>query len=960
MKIRLKRHNLLAISALALTVSMPAATAFAQDAASAAQTSGTETVTPWGHKSADVPSDPSIRYGALENGMKYALRRNETPKDSASVRMYIDVGSIAEAENERGLAHLLEHLAFNGSTNVPEGEMVKILERKGLSFGADTNASTGFEATTYMLELPKTNDDLVDTALFLMRETAGELTISDEAVSRERGVVLSEKQTRNSPGLRRAEHYLQFAMPDAPFGNRLPIGTEEVLKNAPAARIKDFYRRYYRPENTTLVLVGDFDVDAMETKVKAKFAGWTNKTPAGKPMDRGKLDSARPFSVGAFSDPALSTEVELGILTPYTRQDDSIAERKKSMLEGIASGIMANRFQKLSLATDAKIRGGSIEIGDIFNAFNQSAVSVNANGDDWQSALSIGEQELRKAMTYGFTQAEVDEQLANFETGARNDVQQADTRRSPALAGSILSTLIKKSIVTTPQTRLAIFEKLKGEMTVDAVTGAFRKAFSAPPSILHLTTKAPIENPQAAAFAVLGESNKVAVAAPEKIVNKAFAYDSFGTPGKVAEDKRIEDLGIRTLRFANNVRLNIKKTDFEKGRVRFNLRFGGGELTIPQGKAGLNFYMQSMTPVMSLKAHDVEELQRILAGKTVSLGFGYGGDSFGSGGTTTPEHAELQMKLLAAFMTDLGYRPEADTVWQNQIKAFLPQLTAQPQSVANFAVPRILASGDTRFGLAEGRELTDRNLEDVRAALAAQVTDSPIEIAIVGDIEEQATIDIVAKSFGALPKRQAASPDYKAARQVKFTDKRGLLTLKHKGKDDQGMVLAYWPTTDSKDFKSTTIRDLTSEVFGSLLLDEVREKLGATYSPGTRSVSSDNYDGYGYFSTSIVAEPAKMDIVSKAIKDITKQMRDAPVSDDVLLRARKPLLENFGKRERENSAWIGIVDEAQTDLKAMQEWRTIKAMFESITTADIQKAAQQYMADKDQLEIRIVSETLAK
>lgn len=959
MKSLVKHRSLLIISALALTISMPAGNAVAQSETAAAKAQIAGTVTPWGHKSVDVPSDAAVRYGVLDNGMKYALRRNETPKDSASVRMHINVGSIAEAENERGLAHLLEHLAFNGSANVPEGEMVKILERKGLSFGADTNASTGFDATTYLLELPKTNDDLVDTALFLMRETAGELTISDAAVERERGVVLSEKQTRNSPGLRRLENLLQFVAPDAPFGNRLPIGTEEVLKTAPAARIKDFYQRYYRPENATLVIVGDFDVDAMEAKIKAKFADWKGKGAAGAPMNRGTINPARPFSVGSFSDPALSTDIELAILKPYERKDDSIAERNKNLLDDIASGIMAKRFQTLSLAKDAKIRGGSVQIGPLFDAFEQSAISMNANGDDWQSALAIGEQELRKALTYGFTQAEVEEQLANIEADARNAVQQADTRRSPALAGAILSTLNSKGIVTTPQTRLEIFTKLKPGLTADAVSAAFRKAFSSPPSGLHITTKAPLENAQAAAFAVLGQSSQVAVVAPEKIETKAFAYDNFGKAGTIAEDKRIADLDIRTVRFANNVRLNIKKTDFEQGRVRFNLRFGGGDLTLPQGKGGLGFYMQSMTAVMGLKAHDVEELQRILAGKTVSLGFGYGTDSFGTGGTTTPEDAALQMKLLAAFMTDLGYRAEADTVWQNQVKAIIPQLTAQPQSIAGTKVPRILASGDTRFGL-EPSELTDRNLEDVRAALTGQVADSPIEIAIVGDIDEQAAIDMVAKTFGALPARKAALPDYKAGRQVKFTDKRGVMTLTHKGKDDQGMVQTFWPTTDGKNFKSTVIRTMVSEVFGSLLLDEVREKLGATYSPGTGSTASDHYDGYGYLSTSIIAEPDKMEIVSKAVKDIAKQLRDAPVSDDVLLRARKPLLENIEKSLRENGAWIGLANEAQSNPAELDEWRSRKAVFEAVTTADIQAAAKQYLTDANQLEIRIVSETLKK
>ena len=237
---------LVGASTLSACATLPADSPAATAQAAQVETQKTA-VHPWGIENVDLTADSDIRYGVLSNGMKYAIRHNETPKDGASMRMQIDVGSIAEAENERGLAHFLEHMAFNGSKNVPEGEMTKLLERQGLSFGADTNASTGFDATTYKLDLPNVDQDTLDTSFFLMRETASELTIAADAVDRERGVVLSEQQTRNSFGLRRIKKQLQVLLPDMPFGNRLPIGTTEVLKNAPAERIQNFYRRYYRP-----------------------------------------------------------------------------------------------------------------------------------------------------------------------------------------------------------------------------------------------------------------------------------------------------------------------------------------------------------------------------------------------------------------------------------------------------------------------------------------------------------------------------------------------------------------------------------------------------------------------------------------------------------------------------------------------------------------------------------------
>ncbi len=958
----LGRKNLIAkISMLALAASMSFSTvALAQEAA-AAPVASTDakpaTLTAWGHTSPDLVSDPSIRFGVLPNGMKYALQRNETPKGSASMRMHVNVGSIAETDDEQGLAHFLEHMAFNGSKNIPEGQMTKILERLGLAFGADTNASTGFDATIYKLDLPETDNETVDKSLFIMRETASELIIAPEAVERERGVVLSEKQTRNSAGLRRLENLIQFIAPETPFGKRLPIGTEAVLKTAPASRIVGFYRRYYRPENTTLVITGDFDTDAMEAKIKSTFGDWKGVGPAGKPMDRGKITPGLPTQFGSFSDPAASVEIEMAILRPYTAEVPSIAKGRKDLIEGIASGIMAKRFQKLALIENAQIRGGSVSMGSLFNAANQTTLSINAKEGDWQSALAVGEQELRRAVKFGFTQSELNEQIANIETSLKNGVEQANTRRSVLLAETIISSLDEKDIITTPQSKLANFTALKPQLTVDAVNASFRQAFSALPTGIHVTTKEPIAEPQQAIIAALVTSSQVAVTAPDVSATKAFAYDNFGKAGRIVSDTVIADMGIRTIRFANNVRLNIKRTDFEKGVVRYALRFGDGLLSVPKDKPSFQYFMNGMNGVAGLKAHSLNDLETIMAGKSVSIGgLSASIDSFGASGSTTPADAALQMKVLTAFLSAPGYRPEANTVWQNSVQSFAAQIDALPQTVAGLAVPRILASGDTRFGIGSKEELLSRNVEDMRAIVSGPAATGPIELAIVGDIDEKAAIDMVANSFGALPKRDLKGPDTTAARKVTFPADRTPITLYHKGKEDQGMVQAFWQSTDDKDQKADTIRDMTAEVFGLLLLDEVREKLGATYSPSTNSSTSSTYKDYGYFSASVIADPTKMDVVSGAIKTITRQLRDELVSDDVMLRARKPILEGLTKAERENGSWIGWASIAQSKPDRLDRKRKYRALLEGVTAADIQAAAKQYLSDSNMLEIRIVSD----
>ncbi len=967
------RPNLNLVSVFALAASLVLANpAWADTPISAADTQSPSapaapsapatpaTTTAWGHVSPDIKDDKSILYGVLPNGMKYALQRNETPKGSAAVRMHMNVGSIAEAENERGLAHFLEHMAFNGSKNVPEGEMVKILERQGLSFGADTNAYTSFDETVYQLDLPKTDDASVDTAMMLMREIGSNLTIAPAAVDRERGVVLSEKQFRNSPQLRQYENIFQFSLPDTPFGKRFPIGTEEVLKTAPAARVKDFYQRYYRPENATLVLVGDFDVNAVEAKIKSKFTDWKAVGPAGAAMNVGKIDPARPLAFGTFNDPTITNTVTMTITRPYIRKDDSIAVYQESFIKAIASGIMGKRFQKLSQSADAKLVGGTVSFSDQFRVVNSTDLTIIPKEGDWKNGLMVGEQELRRALQFGFTQAELDEQLANLDTAYADAAKQASTRRSSNLADSIVATLGGKAIITTPQTDLEIFQSLKPKFTLDAINGYFRTAFGQMPNLLHITTRTPIANPQAEALAALQESGQVAVAAPEQVTNKAFAYDNYGKGSKIVKDIKIADLGIRTIQFANNVRLNIKKTDFEKGAVRFGLRFGSGLLSVPKDKGSLAIFMSNMYGVGGLNEHSFEELQRMMAGKQVSFGLTVDDDNFGTSGRTTPVDLALQMKVLAAYMTAGGYRPEADSIWQNNVSIFSSQLDAQPQAVAGTQVPRLVASGDVRFGIGNGKELAARNMAEIKAILDPIVKTAPIEIAIVGDVDEAAAIKAVSDSFGALPKRAATSKVDPKARMVAFPADRKTVTLYHQGKEEQGFLQAFWPSTDNKDQKSDTTRNVMADAMSLLLLEEIREALGATYSPNANSYAADDYTGYGYISASVIAAPDKMEIISAAIKKVAKQMRDAPVSADILLRARKPVLEAIEKSERENGAWLGLANVAQSEPIKLDRRRKRKAVLEAVTAADIQAAARQYLTDAALLEVRIVASSLNK
>ena len=909
----------------------------------------------WGFDQGDVPPDREWRYGVLPNGMRYAIRANATPREAASLRLRFDVGSTAEADDQRGLAHFLEHMAFNGSKNVSEGEMVKILERHGLAFGADTNASTSFTETVYKLDLPRVDDETVDTALMLLDETARNLTIAPEAVSRERGIILAERRARDQYGLRRMEHLFAFALPDATISLRMPIGNPEVIRTAPPERIRDLYTRYYTPQRATLIVSGDIDPAAMERRIRARFSSWKPAPPAPDAA-LGTVDPARPMAAAYFQHPDVPVSVSILAPRPMDSAPDTEQSRFQSMLETLGNAILSRRLAKLARAEDAPIISGGASKSRLARTANMATIDISAKGDDWQRALAIGEQELRRALEHGFTASELAEQRTNMRRSFEIGANQAETRRSAALADTLAGAVESRLVVTSPAHRLERFKAREGDITPDAVNAAFRKQWQGVEPLIHISGKAALPD---AADTILAAWKKSAATPVSAIGDQGlaeFAHKDFGTPGKIVADTVIPDLGIRTLRFANNVRLNLKSTDFERGRIRLTLKVASGALEFGKDKPGLRMFMNSAFAAGGTNAHSLDDLQSLSAGRSVSLGLAASDESFGTSTVTTPEDLEFQLQLLAAYLTAPGFRAEGQMQWQNRVPVAYDTFDASPAAIASRDVARIVAGGDPRFGVPELPQLLTRNMGELREATARAIAKGAIEIGIVGDVDQQAAIDMITRTFGALPARDAEPGRFAEARRIAFPHAPAPVTLYHQGKADEAMLMVYWPTTDDSDFKQDATLSLLAAVMRLMLTEELRETLGATYSPSAASNTSSVYPAFGQLVASTNLDVEDIARVETEITAIAARLREKPVDDDMLNRARRPILERLAKAPRENGSWIGLASEAQSAPERLDRYRTAPAVFGAITAAELQAAARRWLDPATPLTIRIVPE----
>ena len=528
----------------------------------------------WAFEASDIPVDPAFKFGRLANGMRYVIRQNATPKGTAAVRMEIAAGSLDETDSERGFAHFVEHMAFNGSTNVPEGEMVRLLEREGLAFGADTNAQTNFEHTTYMLDLPRNDPALLSTALMLMRETASELKFDPQAVARERGVVLSEMRDRNSWQLRNIQAQIDFLNPGALYTKRLPIGTAEALNGATAESLKHFWQRSYVPAKTTLVIIGDFAPDVVEAAIKARFESWQ---PAAAPPQPGggPVDTKRGGETAIYIDPAMSERIAASRHGPYMDEPDSIAWRRESLLRQIGYSIVNRRLQRLSRLGDPPFRDAGLGTGDIFEVGRTTNLIVDTVDGKWRRGLTSAAVEYRRALRFGFAPNEVAEQLATIRTALENEAASAETRSHGALVNAVFGLLRNERVPATPEAALARFREFAPTINAKRVLAAMLKeAVPLVDPLLRLQGRRAPEGGAEALQAAWNEAMRRPLVRERSAEKGSFGYTGFGPPGTVASDTLEPALGIRTIRFANGVALNLKRTDLDKDRCPDSARPG--------------------------------------------------------------------------------------------------------------------------------------------------------------------------------------------------------------------------------------------------------------------------------------------------------------------------------------------------------------------------------------------------
>lgn len=910
--------------------------------APAAQASGD---TDWFYRGSDIPRDTAWRFGTLPNGLHYAVRRNALPAGQVSIRVRIDAGSLHEADNERGWAHFLEHMLFRGTQNYPDRRAREIWQQLGASFGSDTNARTDATNTVYVLNLPHAAREPLDTSLTVLAEMMSQARIEPAAVDAERPVVLAEKGRRPELSVRVNDVGQRLFYAGLLYGQRDTIGTDETLNAATAPGLRAFYKRWYRPERTTVVMVGDADPAMMEELIRARFGGWRGEGPAPAEPNYGQIAEV-PQPVADVAYPGAPTAVNLVWLRPFEAMPHTLAREQLFLAETLASQIINRRLEAHARGTSAFV-GGAVDSSRSRNIANTTSMSLFARDGNWRGALTEAYAIVGDALRAPPSVEEIQRELSNLRTAADGAVQAEPTTLSQVWAEQMVNAVDNASVISSAQTVRDNFEVNARAMTPERVGQAMRDMFAGSGPRMLIVSPTPIAGGESALAEGLAAARATAPAQREADRRVTFNdLPRLGSPGRVVSQQRIEDMDTTIVRFANGTTLTFKHTDYERGSVSVQMRFGGGASAISPTRPSLGWLSGLVAP-SGLANLDLSGMERLLTGRRISLAFGIDEDAFVVGSGTNAADLTDQLRFLATKLV----RPRWDPALLQRFRTAAVESFELNFSSASARAGRelggVIRPNDQRWRPIEKAEMQAMTVEQFRDFYAPYLAQGPVNVIIVGDVGLDAAIEAVRRTVGALPRRPAAAAAPGGATLNPPAPNPEPRRFTHEGDPNQAYALIGWSTLGGEDnIRQRRALAVAANMFETRLFDRLREQEGATYSPDASHLASDTFPAWGVFYAAAEVRPASVATFFRIAREIVADLAAHPVQPDEFARAINPVLSGIERRIATNAYWLDALENWDRDPRAIANVRSYLADYRALTPEDVRRAVATYVTDQ--------------
>lgn len=900
----------------------------------------------WPQDGSDLQPDPGLLFGRLGNGLRYVFMANHEPKNRVALDLNVQAGSLRETDRQRGVAHFLEHMLFNGSTHYPPGTLVAYFQSIGMGFGGDTNAHTGFDETVYNLMLPSGTPAVLTEGFKVLADYARGALLLPSEVDRERGVILAEKLSRDSAAARVSKKQMQFDFAGTLVAERDPIGTEAVLRVADSQLLRSYYDQWYRPENMIVVVVGDMEPKEAVAIMEHHFAGLQGVGSSGACADFGAVKEAG-------TDVVFLPEPELGytglaLTTVYNAQPrtDSLAWELEQFRQYVAVALLGNRLQKLEQRSGSPIAQPRAQAGMFLQRTGYATLAARTVNGRWQEGVTLLQTTLAQALQDGFTETELLRGKQEVAALLEKEAQTAPTRDSRKIAEDIIHKLNSNEVILSPAQEMTLYRPALEKMSLAEVNDALRQLWSRPRRLIEVvgTVDPALTGEQAEAqirqVYLANEAQPVTPWVAEQRV--AFPYLAPPpTAGEIVEHTSHKDIGVESYVLPGGVRLNCKATDYQTNQVLLSVQFGKGKQAEPV--EGLALLAESVVKESGLGKLTRDQLEEALTGTNVVLDFRVGPESFALHGTSLSTGLELLLQLVYGRLHDPAFRAEAFVRSRDTLHRMYDQLVNTVEGVQQLQGERFLAGTSREYGLASWEQVEKLRLDQVSDWLQPAFLREPLEINIVGDIDPQEVVRLVAKYFGSEQRQeQAAVPDQPivfpagALRQLAVTSS-----------IDKALLTVAWRTSDYWDIGRTRRLNLLAAVLDDRLRVKIREELGATYAAHVVSQPSRAHAGFGLLKGMLTVAPEQALPLAQVIKEVAADLGRQGVTPDELHRALEPTLTSIKDIKRNNRYWLEAVLNLSSRHPQQLQWPlTITEGFAGITADELTALAARYLQEQ--------------
>ncbi len=892
----------------------------------------------------EIPIDPSVRKGVLDNGMTYYIKKNSKPENRLTLRLVVNAGNLLETEDQDGLAHMVEHMCFNGTKNFEKNDIVKYLQSIGVKFGADLNAYTSFDETVYFLPIPTDNDTIVENGFQIMEDWAHNVAFDHEEIDK-RGVIVEEMRLRNNAGLRMANEYIPVLMNNPVYVDVLdPVKEAENIETFKYESLVKYYNDWYRPELMAIIAVGDLDPDVIEQKIKKHFSTIPKKKNAPK-RTIFEIPDQEGTVVKVISDEeATNTTVQV-----YYKSDvfriKTWQDYKQSLIHSLYSGMLNIRLRELTQQPDPPFIFAGGSYGSTYNR-NKDAFSVYAGVSETgiEKGLHAVLTESERVKQFGFTEGEMTRYKMELIKGYEKAFNERGKTESNSYVDEYQGNFLVEEVIPGIEYEYNFAKYIMDKITLEEVNAMSNKFIKEDNRVVIVSApeREGLELPtEEQLLAIVNEVSKTKLSAYEDKISGASLLSNLPKPGTIVNETKDEEAGVTYLELSNGVKIALKPTDFKNDEIIFTAYADGGSSVYPDEMAKSAEFSDAIVQGCGFGGYSPSELQKLLAGKVAGVSPYISTLEQGLSGQCTPKDAETMFQLIHLVFTQPNQNEDLYNAYLSRLKAYFKNFLENPMNYFyNERIKFMTQDNPRSSGYPTEEDFEKVNFNDAFSIYKELFSNAgQFTFVFVGNFEVEEFKKYLEQYVASLPS-SGKKTEWKdlGIRPPKGAVKKDV----YKGNDPKSLVYIYFH--DEYDFDRKTNYHLNSlaEALEIKLLEILREEQSGVYSTGAYAQTSKYpYENYNLIIVFPCAPENVADLEKSAYEEIKKIIENGVVEED-MVKVKETQKREMEVNLKENSFWRSIIKNSLTydwDLKEVLDY---ESRIEELTSEDLQKVAAKY------------------